>query len=509
MQNEFSLDDPRMGDKWWRMNNLYYIINENAEKILFQPKLREVQTDLFNDPHNRKLILKARQHGVTTYYCIDFLDNAMFNDNVRCGIIAHNKDDAQIFFADKVKYAFDNLRCPELKEKMAATKDSSRELVFANNSAIRVGTSLRSTTLQFLHISEYGKICAKYPEKAKEIRTGALNTVHGDNFITIESTAEGRDGDFYRMCTVAQNNDKSGKELTEMDFKPFFFSWFQKPEYRINPDGIPIPADLKEYFISLYQKHGIKLDAEQRAWYVKKYETQQDEMKREFPSTPEEAFEAAIIGAYYGVQMAKVREQRRLGIFPHNPNALVHTAWDLGYNDAMTIWLFQLDNNMVNIIDYYENSGEGFEHYASYLREKKDFVYGTHYAPHDINKHDVMSGKTRIRRALEDFDIAFERINRAKDVVEDINEVRRMFYRFRFNEPTTEKGVSALDNYRKKWDDSNGCFHRTPLHNHASNGADGLRTLVHGVLRLTYYQYYEEEERTNEYETGRNTHGGY
>ena len=127
--NEFKLEDPRMKDKWWRMNNLYYIINENAEKILFQPKLRDVQTALHEDPHNRKLILKARQHGVTTYYCIDFLDNAMFNNNVRCGIIAHNKDDAQIFFADKVKYAFDNLRCPELKEKMAATKDSSRELV--------------------------------------------------------------------------------------------------------------------------------------------------------------------------------------------------------------------------------------------------------------------------------------------------------------------------------------------------------------------------------------------
>lgn len=508
-QNEFKLDDPRMKDKWWRMNNLYYIINENAEKILFRPELRDVQTQLFNDPHNRKLILKARQHGVTTYYCIDFLDNAMFNNNVRCGIIAHNKDDAQIFFADKVKYAFDNLRCPELKEKMAATKDSSRELVFANNSAIRVGTSLRSTTLQYLHISEYGKICAKYPEKAREIRTGALNTVHGDNFITIESTAEGRDGDFYRMCTVAQNHEKSGNPLTEMDFKPFFFSWFQKPEYRINPDNVTIPKDLKEYFLELYHKHGIKLDAEQRAWYVKKYETQQDEMKREFPSTPQEAFEAAIIGAYYGVQMAKVREQRRLGVFPHNPNALVHTAWDLGINDAMTLWSFQLDNNMVNIIDYYENSGEGFEHYVSYLKEKKDFVYGTHYAPHDIKKRDLMSGKTRIRRALEDFGLEFERINRSLDVVEDINEVRRMFYKFRFNEDTTAKGISALDNYRKKWDDNNSCFHRTPLHNWASDGADGLRTLVHGVLRLTEYQYYDEEEQRSDYEIGRNAHGGY
>ncbi|MCP3924476.1 MAG: terminase [Desulfobacterales bacterium] len=506
--NEIDINDPRMKDKWWRMNNLYYIINENAEKILFQPKLRDVQTALFNDPHNRKLVLKARQHGVTTYYCIDYLDNAMFKKNISCGIIAHNKDDAQIFFADKVKYAFDNLRCPELIVKLAPSKDSSRELVFANNSSIRVGTSLRSTTLQYLHISEYGKICAKYPEKAREIRTGALNTVHGNNEITIESTAEGRDGDFYRMCTKAQNNEKQGKELTQMDFKPFFFSWFQKPEYRLDIDSVSIPPTMIEYFMDLYHKHGIKLDDAQRAWYVKKYETQQDEMKREFPSTPEEAFEAAIIGAYYGVQMARVREQRRLGAFPHNPNALVYTGWDIGYNDAMTIWFFQLDNNMVNIIDYYENSGEEMGHYVELLKEK-GYIYGDHYAPHDISKHDVMSGKTRIRRAKEDFDISFIRIERAMNVVEDINEVRRMFYKFRFNEVTTERGVAALDNYRKEWNEHLVCFRKTPLHNWASDGADGLRTLTHAVLRLTDYAYYEEEEAQASYKTGRNIHGGY
>ena len=265
----------------------------------------------------------------------------------------------------------------------------------------------------------------------------------------------------------------------------------------------------REYFLNLYHKHKIELNAGQRAWYVKKYETQQDEMKREFPSTPEEAFEAAIIGAYYGKQMAKAREQRRIGEFPHNPNALVHTAWDLGINDAMAIWFFQLDNNMINVINYYESSGEGFEHYMNILKEHKDYTYGTHYAPHDIKKRDLMSGKTRIRRALEDFGIDFERIQRALDVVEDINEVRRMFYKFRFDEVNCANGITSLDNYRKKWDENNGCFHRTPLHNAASNGADACRTLVHGVLRLTSYQYYDEQEEQAQIAIGQNKHGGY
>ena len=487
-KHTFRLDDPRMKDKWWRLNNLYYIVDEDANKILFEPGKRAVQTALYEDHHNRKVILKARQHGVTTYYCIDFLDNAMFNDNIRCGIIAHNQDDAQIFFADKVKFAFDNLRCPELKDVMAAKKDSARELVFSNNSAIRVGTSLRSTTLQYLHISEYGKICAKYPEKAREIRTGALNTVHGDNFITIESTAEGRDGHFYQMCTIAHNLSIAGKEHTEMDFKHFFFSWFQKPEYRLDPTNVTIPEEMAEYFRTLANKYHVELDAHQRAWYVKKFETQQDEMKREFPSTPAEAFEAAIVGSYYGVQMAKVREQRRIGNFPHNPSVAVHTGWDLGINDEMTIWSFQFDNGAINVIDYYENSGEGLEHYVNYLFEKKGYTYGYHFAPHDIKKRDLISGKTRLVRAKEDFDIEFIRIDRAADVIEDINEVRRMFYKFRFNEATTVKGIKALDNYRKRWDENNSCFMRSPLHNHASNGADGFRTVIHGVMEFSDYQ---------------------
>ncbi len=490
------------------MNNLYYIINENAEKILFEPAQREVQTALFNTNHNRDVILKARQHGVTTYKCIDYLDNAMFQDNIRCGIIAHNKDDAQTFFQDKVKFAFDNVRCPELKEKMSPKTDSARELVFSNNSAIRVGTSLRSATLQYLHISEYGKICAKYPEKAKEIRTGALNTVHGDNEITIESTAEGRGGHFYQLCSISKNLMLSDKDLTPMDFQFFFFSWFQKPEYWLDPEGIVIPSELLEYFAELKHTHKIILSDGQKAWYVKKYETQQDEMKREFPSTPDEAFEAAIIGAYYAKQMLKARTDNRISFVPHNPSSQVHTAWDLGINDEMTVWSFQLDGLMVNMIGYYENSGEGLEHYIDYLRSK-DYTYGTHFAPHDIKKRDLISGKTRIVRAKEDFDFDFERIDRAIDVVEDINEVRRLFYRFRFDESNCDRGIQAIDSYRKQWDDSNACFKRTPLHNWASNGADGLRTLAHGVLQLTEYEDDESYADNNRYDDTRNASTGY
>ena len=193
----------RLSDREWRLNNLYYIIDATGNRVLFQPN--GIQEQLNQGLWYLNLILKSRQHGITTDLCILYLDYCLFTPNIRAGIIAHTRDDAEIFFNDKIKYAYDNL--PEqVKAMVPADSRSARELSFGNNSAIRVGTSLRGSTLQLLHISEFGKICAKYPEKAKEIVTGSLNTVHPGQVITIESTAEGKSGYFYDYCNEAHKS---------------------------------------------------------------------------------------------------------------------------------------------------------------------------------------------------------------------------------------------------------------------------------------------------------------
>jgi hypothetical protein len=48
---------------------------------------------------------------------------------------------------------------------------------FSNNSSIKEGALMRSGSPNILHVSGHGKICAKYPEKTKEVRTGSLNTL--------------------------------------------------------------------------------------------------------------------------------------------------------------------------------------------------------------------------------------------------------------------------------------------------------------------------------------------
>lgn len=288
-----------LSDKELRLNTLYFIVDKNGKKVRF--KHNAEQFEYRKNKHNRNIILKARQLGFTTEACIDALDDCLFNSHWNAGIITHKIEDAEKIFRTKVKFAYDNL--PSwLKEIRKATNDRAGELVFPNGSSISVSTGFRGGTLRRLHISEYGKICAKFPEKAKEIKAGAFEAVPIDGEITVESTAEGMSGDFYEMCTRAQLSE--GQKLSTLAFKFHFFPWHGSKEYRLNPDGIEIPRELIEYFEQLENDQGIVLDSWQRAWYAEKSKDQ-EEMKQEYPSYPEEAFLASGRPAFDQVKLSR------------------------------------------------------------------------------------------------------------------------------------------------------------------------------------------------------------
>jgi hypothetical protein len=205
------LSDPR-----WRLNNLYWITNKEGSRVQF--KLNWAQESLLNDLHYCNIVLKARQLGFTTFIQIFMLDQCLFNSNIRAGTIAHRLDDARTIFRDKIRYPYDNL--PEaLRNARPLLSDSAEELVLSNNFSIRVGTSLRSGTLQYLHISEYGKLCAQFADKAREVRTGALNTLQAGQVVFIESTAEGKEGHFFEMCEAAQAKQLDGN-VVQVDTPP-------------------------------------------------------------------------------------------------------------------------------------------------------------------------------------------------------------------------------------------------------------------------------------------------
>lgn len=475
-----------LSSEWWRLNNLYTIVNKRASRVIF--KFNSAQQELYENHHYCNIILKARQLGISTYCVIYLLDKCLWHSNVAAGVIAQTREDAEQLFR-RVKVAYDAL--PQwMKDRRTATADSARQLIFSNGSSISVGTSMRGSTLQYLHISEFGKICRQYPEKAREIVTGSLNTLAPGSTVFIESTAEGREGYFYDMCQEAMKIKDKEIPLTPLDFKFHFFPWWSEPSYRIG-SPVQITQDNYDYFIAL-KSQGIELDNEQKYWYSAKCISQKEDIKREFPSTPEESFEQSTEGAYYAKYIRAARLEKRICHVPYDKTLPVHTAWDLGYNDSTAIWLFQVYGKEVRLIEYIEGHGESLAHWLNLLKEKK-YTYDIHLAPHDIKAHEYTTGMTRQASAAK---LGFRLVAVPRvEVIQGIDMCRDLFNRCWFDEVKCEKGIKALENYKKEWDDSYGCWSRKPLHDANSHGSDAFRTLSTGLHIITGRRTLEQQER--------------
>ncbi len=389
-------------------------------------------------------------------------------------MIAHTKDDAQDLFDNKVKFAYDNL--PEaVREQCKADTDTAKKLVFTNGSSFTVGTSLRSGTYQKLLVSEFGKISAKYPAKAIEIKTGALNTVEAGQQIFIESTAEGKSGEFFELVEQARKLKEQGKQLTMLEPRFHFYAWFDNPEYRLTDEdtiNTSIPQRMADYLVAF------PLDANQRAWYSAKAKVMGDEMKREYPSTPEEAFEGSLEGAFYSQEMQEVRKSGGICRLPYDRSYPVTTFWDLGESrDQFSIWFYQFVSNQHRFIDYHESSGQGWNFYAKLLNDK-NYSYKMHYLPHDGNKRKVGLEVYTGKELAEQVGIKpIEIIPVTKSVYDDIrNYCKPLLPQCMFDEEKCALGITRMDNYRRRWDEINGMWLNDAKHDEASHGADGFRT---------------------------------
>jgi phage terminase large subunit len=186
------------------------------------------------------------------------------------------------------------------------------------------------------------------------------------------------------------------------------------------------------------------------------------------------AFDSAIVGAYYGKQMAKALEEGRICNVAHEPNLPVFTLWDLGIGDAMAIWFVQRVGREVHFIDYYETSGEGMAYYAKLL-QSKPYVYERHYMPHDANAKEIGTGKSR-RDTAENLGIKPIDVVPRGDVDDGIEAGRNMLSKCWFDENKCSQGINALRSYRKEYDENRQEFKNKPYHDWASHGADAYRT---------------------------------
>lgn len=193
----------------------------------------------------------------------------------------------------------------------------------------------------------------------------------------------------------------------------------------------------------------------------------------EYEQEMECSFDAAITGAYYAKELQDAERDGRITSVPYDPSLRVNTAWDLGISDSMSIWFYQQIGREIRIIDYLEEAGKGLDYYAREL-DKKGYLYGKHYGPHDIRVRELGTGKSRLEIAKNlgiNFDVAPD-----LPVYDGISSVRMTIPRCWFDKRKTSLGVDALRQYREKTDEKRN-IQLGPLHDWTSHAADAFRYL--------------------------------
>lgn len=200
------------------------------------------------------------------------------------------------------------------------------------------------------------------------------------------------------------------------------------------------------------------------------------------------SFDLGVEGAYYIKYIDKMRLNGQIGIVPWEPAFKVDTAWDIGVRDSTSIIWFQKIGQTVRIIDYYEKSKEGLEHYAHVINNKP-YNYGKHWAPHDIAVTEFGSGLSRLEKARQ-LGIKFETRDGGKSsglpnisIEDGIEACRSAFSRIWIDEQRCAPLIKALENYRQEFDSKRKVYRDRPLHDNNSHAADCFRYMVLSLSR--------------------------
>jgi len=190
------------------------------------------------------------------------------------------------------------------------------------------------------------------------------------------------------------------------------------------------------------------------------------------------SFDAAVVGAYYGKEVAIAEDEKRICRVPHEREADTYCAWDLGIGDSTALWIFQVIGREWHWLRYYESSGKGLDHYVDWV---KALPYGVHrhYLPHDAEARELQTGNSRLE-FLESRGLKCEVVPR-HNVDDRIAATRLKFNRFWFDEQGCGSGVDCLRMYRAEWDDKYKTLKPRPLHDWASHGADAFGYGVMGA----------------------------
>ena len=479
-----------LSSKLWRLDNLYYIKDKNSKIAPMRLNASQLKV-LTQYKHKRKIILKSRQQGISTLYLAYNLDSCIFDDGTEAGIQSYGIKEAEKL-SNRAELMWEKF--PQaIKDLLgiSVTSNNQSGMYFSNKSILKIG-NFRGDTLQSLHVSELGKIAKKFPEKAKELKSGAFQAVSTNNIITIESTAEGKSGLFYEMWVKAAKKKALGIKLNALDFEPIFLPWYADPDCQIF-DETPISKEVRLYLAKLEDELDLEFTDSQKWWYQAKYDELTVDMTQEYPSTPEEAFNQSVEGMYYKEEFKTLKIKQNL----YDPNLVVYAAIDLGMSDDFVLGFFQVYEKtvtyvkdtktytktikQVRIIGEYRNSGYALSHYAEVIGKLKStlgWVYNGTYVPHDVVQRELIAGKSRWQAMQE---LGFKPILVKKHSIADGIEATRQFLKEVEIDEECEIITGAIQNYRKKKDEKLGVFLDSPIHDVWSHPADMIRYMAMGM----------------------------
>jgi len=226
----------------------------------------------------------------------------------------------------------------------------------------------------------------------------------------------------------------------------------------------------------------VEMNYRDNPWFPSVLEAERLQDKQKRPDVYDWIWEGSFLthaeGSYYGVEMRECKETDRIGIVGYDPSLGVTTAWDLGVGDSTAIVFAQHHGPEVRIIDYYESSGVGLDHYVKVLQDK-GYVYNQHILPHDVRVRELGSGKSRLE-TLEQLGVKDITIAPQLTVDDGIQAVRSMLKNCWFDGERTEHLIDALQQYHREWDENGKLWKGRPEHDWSSHPCDAMRYLAVG-----------------------------
>jgi len=195
------------------------------------------------------------------------------------------------------------------------------------------------------------------------------------------------------------------------------------------------------------------------------------------------SFDRGIEGSFYAKLMQKLHEEERICEINYDPYKLVHTAWDLGWDDETVIIFFQLVGDNIKIIDYEHHSTKTLAWYRDLLRSKP-YKYGTHLFPHDVEQIDGISTGCTRREILEELEISVTTVQKLliSDGIEAVKSI--LSSKVYINTNKCKDLIKSLEHYHREWDDKKKIYKNAPLHDWSSHGADSMRYLAVGLSKI-------------------------